>query len=384
MMDSMGVGALPDAGNYGDQGADTFGHIAEKMDSFSIPNLSRLGLGNISGVADGRFAVSRPEGAYGKARELSIGKDTITGHWEIAGIETKTPFKTYPDGFPEAFIQAFEREIGVGTLGNYPASGTEIIEVLGEEHEATGKPIVYTSADSVFQIAANTDVIPLDRLYSICRTARRLLTGEWACGRVIARPYVLENGKRVRTSDRKDFAVSPGAETLLDKVSAAGGTVYAIGKISDIFNGQGVTKAVHTENNMDGVDKTIEALSEDFGGLIFTNLVDFDSKFGHRRDPEGYGKAIEEFDRRLPEIEGAMREEDLLIICADHGNDPVHSGWDHTREYVPILVYGKNVREGVDLGVRDTFADIGASIADYLGAEATAIGTSFIGEMVKK
>lgn len=384
VLDSMGVGQLPDAGGYGDEGADTFGHIAERMDSFSIPNLKKLGLCNIEGVAGGKFRVGQPLGAFGKARELSRGKDTITGHWEIAGIETRTPFKTYPNGFPAAFMERFEEEIGVGTLGNYPASGTEIIEVLGEEHERTGKPIVYTSADSVFQIAANTAVIPLERLYEICRIARKLLVGEWACGRVIARPYALKDGKRVRTADRRDFAVSPPGDTVLDEVRKTGQTVYAIGKISDIFNGQGISEAVHTENNMDGVDKTIEALNKEFDGFIFTNLVDFDSKFGHRRDPLGYGRAIEEFDRRLPEIMAAMREGDILLICADHGNDPVHSGWDHTREYVPILVWGRNVEAGVDLGIRSTFADIGASVADYLGAGTAAIGESFVEEIMKK
>ncbi len=381
--DSMGIGELPDASNYGDTGAHTFNHAAEGTAGFAIPNLSGLGLGNIPGVADGRFSCEKPVGAYGKLGEVSKGKDTITGHWEIAGIETKTPFKTYPDGFPKDFMEAFEARIGIGCLGNYPASGTEIIEELGGEHEATGKPIVYTSADSVFQIAANTAVIPLQRLYEICQTARELLQGDWACGRVIARPYVLENGARVRTSDRKDYAVSPPEATLLDKVSQTGKTVYAVGKISDIFNGRGVTQAVHTNDNMDGVDKTIEALRQDFEGFIFTNLVDFDSKFGHRRDPSGYGKAIMEFDGRIPEIIENMEEEDILMICADHGNDPVHSGWDHTREYVPLLVYGKNIKEGVCLGVRKSFADIGATICEYLGAEPTTIGESFLGEILK-
>ena len=278
-------------------------------------------------------------------------------------------------------MEAFEKKIGVGCLGNYPASGTEIIEELGPEHEKTGKPIVYTSADSVFQIAANTDVIPLGRLYEICEAARKLLVGDWACGRVIARPYIMENGKRVRTSDRKDYAVSPSGETLLDKVKKTGKTVYAIGKISDIFNGQGVTQAVHTDNNMDGVNKTITALKQRFEGFIFTNLVDFDSKFGHRRDPIGYGQAIMEFDHRLPEIIMAMEDDDLLMICADHGNDPVHSGWDHTREYVPILVWGKKIKAGMDLGVRSSFADIGATIAEYLDAEPTHIGESFLKEI---
>ncbi|MGC2873367.1 phosphopentomutase [Ihubacter sp. mB4P-1] len=381
VLDSLGVGQLPDAEKYGDAGADTLGHIVDHNPDFQIPNLRRLGFGNIQGAADGRLRVETPTGAFGKLGELSRGKDTITGHWEIAGLETKTPFKTYPDGFPPAFIVAFEDKIGRKCLGNYPASGTEIIEQLGPEHEATGNPIVYTSADSVFQIAANIEVIPLAELYEICQTARELLTGDWACGRVIARPYVLKDGKRIRTSDRRDYAVSPGAETVLDKVKKVGKTVFAIGKISDIFNGQGVTQSVHTEDNMDGVDRTIEALGDTFDGFIFTNLVDFDSKYGHRRDPEGYGKAIMEFDGRLPEIIDAMKNGDILIICADHGNDPVHTGWDHTREYVPVLIYGDGVKGGVDLGIRSSFADIGATIAEYLDTEPTAIGESFLKEI---
>ena len=375
--DSMGIGALPDAANYGDAGADTFGHILENKKDMKTPNLIKMGIANIDGVSWKGAAVKDPVGAFGKMAEISTGKDTITGHWEIAGIYTDTPFKTYPDGFPESFIKAFENAIGTEVLGNYPASGTEIIEQLGPEHEATGKPIVYTSADSVFQIAANTDVIPLEKLYEICEEARRLLVGDVACGRVIARPYVIENGKRTRTSDRRDYAVSPPEDTVLDKVKAAGKTVYAVGKISDIFNGKGVTQAVHTDNNMDGVDKTIQALGMDFDGFVFTNLVDFDSKYGHRRDPQGYGQCIEEFDARLPEIMGAMGEDDVLMICADHGNDPVHSGFDHTREYVPLLVYGKKVKAGANLGIRKTFADVGATVADILGAEAPSIGESF-------
>ena len=384
VLDSMGVGELPDAANYGDSGANTFGHIADRVGAeFKIPNLAKLGLGNIDGVAGGRFKIDSPIGSFGKSKELSAGKDTITGHWEIAGIETKTPFKTYPDGFPKEFIAEFEKEIGVEVLGNYPASGTQIIEDLGPEHEATGKPIVYTSADSVFQIAANTDVIPLERLYEICKIARKLLQGEWACGRVIARPYIIEDGKRVRTSDRHDYAVTPPEDTILNKIKDAGKTVYAVGKINDIFNGSGVTDSVHTNDNMDGVDKTIEALKMDFDGFIFTNLVDFDSKFGHRRNPEGYGKAIMEFDARLPEIMEVMTDDDVLILCADHGNDPVHSGFDHTREYIPIVVYGKNIKEGENFGIRNTFGDIGATIADYVGAEKASIGSSFLGEIKK-
>lgn len=383
VLDSMGVGELPDAEKYGDKGANTFNHVFDKMENLQIPNLRELGLGNIEGVANGQLATDEPVGAFGKLKELSTGKDTITGHWEIAGIETKTPFKTYPNGFPKTFMEVFEKKIGVQCLGNYPASGTEIIDQLGPEHEATGKPIVYTSADSVFQIAANVDVISLEKLYKICEVARELLVGDWACGRVIARPYTIKDGQRQRTSDRKDYAVSPTMATVLDKVKATGKTVYAIGKISDIFNGHGVSKSVHTDSNVDGVKKTVEALEEDFEGFIFTNLVDFDSQFGHRRDPEGYGNAIMEFDAKLPQIFLAMKDEDLLFICADHGNDPTHSGWDHTREYVPLMVWGRKIKPGTELGIRDTFADIGASIADYLGAEPTAIGKSFIKEIFK-
>ncbi len=384
VLDSLGIGAMPDAAEYGDEGAHTLGHIIEKNAGFSVPNLAKLGFCNIDECGAERLAVLHPQGSYGRLAEHSAGKDTITGHWEIAGIYTEIPFKTYPDGFPATFIKEFERVIGKEVLGNYAASGTEIIETLGEEHERTGRPIVYTSADSVFQIAANTDVIPLERLYEICAIARAMLHGEVACGRVIARPYRKdESGKRIRTADRKDYAVSPPEDTLLDKVSAAGKTVYAVGKISDIFNGKGIGTSVHTTSNDDGVDKTIAALEENFSGLIFTNLVDFDSKYGHRRDPQGYANAIEEFDARLPEIIAALREDDVLMLCADHGNDPVHSGWDHTREYVPFVAYGSAVQAGKSLGTRSSFADIGATVAEMLGAAPTAIGESFIEEIRK-
>lgn len=375
--DSLGVGALPDAADYKDAGADTFGHIWESCGGLKIPHLLKLGWGNIEGVCGGRMAAAEPTGCYGRMAELSRGKDTTTGHWEIAGLRTDVPFKTYPQGFPAEFMAAFEGEIGRKCLGNYPASGTEIIEKLGPEHEATGKPIVYTSADSVFQIAACTDVIPLEELYEICLTARKLLVGDWACGRVIARPYIIKDGKRERTSDRHDYAVTPPAETTLDLVSGSGKTVYGVGKIGDIFNQKGLTESVHTVSNMDGVDKTIEALRMDFEGLLFTNLVDFDSKYGHRRDPEGYGRCIEEFDARIPEILEALGEEDILMICADHGNDPTAPGTDHTREYVPLIVYGKTLRQGVDLGTRKSFGDIGATVSDFLGTASTGIGESF-------
>lgn len=378
VLDSLGVGALPDADIYGDAGADTLGHIEDRY-SLDIPNLRKLGLVNIKGTAGGRLSVQSPSGAFGRFAESSKGKDTITGHWEIAGLCTETPFKTYPEGFPKEFMDEFSKAIGRGYIGNCRASGTEIIKELGEEHEKSGKVIIYTSADSVFQVAANTDVIPLEELYSICEKAREMLHGEYACGRVIARPYILKDGERIRTSDRKDYSVSPPEDTMLDIISRSGKKVYAVGKIRDIFNGRGVSEAVHTENNDDGITKTIEAMSMDFDGLIFTNLVDFDSKFGHRRDPEGYGKAIEAFDRRLPEIIGSMRDEDILIMCSDHGNDPVHSGWDHTREYIFGLVTGSKVKPGTDLGTRNTFADIGATVADILtdGKQRTPTGQSF-------
>jgi len=383
VLDSLGMGQLADAADYGDKGADTLGHILDNYE-LDIPNLRKLGLGNIENAAGGRLAVDNPQGAFCRFAEKSTGKDTITGHWEIAGIHTKEPFKTYPDGFPVELMDAFSRAIGRGWLGNCTASGTEIIERLGEEHEKTGKVIVYTSADSVFQIAANTEVVPLEELYDICEKARELLVGEYACGRVIARPYIIEDGKRVRTSDRKDYAVTPPEDTMLDLVKEEGKRVYAIGKISDIFNGQGVTDSVHTDSNDDGVTKTIEALNMGFEGLIFTNLVDFDSKFGHRRDPEGYGKALEEFDARLPEILNAMNDEDLLILCSDHGNDPVHSGWDHTREYILGVMAGAQVKEGVNLGTRASFADIGATVTEILTeGKKTAIGESFSSEILK-
>ncbi len=384
--DSLGIGEEPDAELYGDLGTDTLGHITESMikeyGAFKVPNLRKLGFFNIDGAAHAGMAVEEPAAVIARLREKSKGKDTITGHWEIAGLCMQVPFKSYPEGFPESFIKEFEKAIGTEVLGNYAASGTEIIEILGDEHEKTGKPIVYTSADSVFQIAANTAVIPLERLYEICAIARKMLTGDVSCGRVIARPYIKDaQGKRTRTADRRDYAVSPYGKTMLDNVADTGKTVYTVGKISDIFNAQGVSKSVHTVSNMDGVDKTIEALSMDFEGLIFTNLVDFDSKYGHRRDPLGYGRAIEEFDARLPEIIGALREDDLLIICADHGNDPMHTGWDHTREYVPMLAYRKGIIPK-NLGTRSTFADIGATVCELLSAAPTAIGESFANALI--
>jgi len=377
VLDSLGIGAMPDAAEFGDEGADTFGHIIKKNPDINIPNLKRLGFCNIKGAAAGALAEKDPQGSFCRMAEISKGKDTITGHWEIAGIYTEKPFRTFPEGFPREFIKAFEKAIGTEVLGNYAASGTVIIEDLGPEHEKTGRPIVYTSADSVFQIAANTKIIPLEKLYEICMIARKMLTGDLACGRVIARPYIIENGKRTRTADRKDYAVSPPGKTMLDLISDSGRKVYAIGKISDIFNGQGITDSVHTKSNKDGVEKTIEAMKKNIEGLIFTNLVDFDSKYGHRRDGTGYSHAIEEFDALLPDIIDSMKKEDVLILCADHGNDPLHSGWDHTREYVPCVIFGETIIPGKDLGTRDSFADICATVTHMLGSENTGNGKSF-------
>ena len=382
--DSLGVGEMPDAADYGDKGANTFGHIWEFNNGLQIPNMLKLGWGNIQGVMEGRLASPEPLGCFGKMAEASKGKDTTTGHWEIAGLKTDVPFKTYPNGFPKEFMDKYEEDIGIECIGNYPASGTQIIEDLGDESEATGKPIVYTSADSVFQIALNVDKFGLDTLYHYCEVAREMLVGEFACGRVIARPYIINSeGERERTSDRHDYSVTPFGPTILDKIKEAGKTVYAVGKISDIFNGAGVTESVHNKDDMNGVDNTLDALDKDFEGFIFTNLVDFDAKYGHRRDPKGYGENIERFDKRVPEILEHMSDDDVLFITADHGNDPTAPGTDHTREYVPVIAYGKKLKQGVDLGIRASFADLGATVCDLLDVPGTGFGTSFKEEILK-
>lgn len=380
VLDSLGAGAAPDADRFGDEGADTLRHIRESYKELHLPNLEKMGLFMLAG--EGCDTAVNASGGYGRMSEVSAGKDTTTGHWEIAGLITDVPFNTYPDGFPEEFIKEFEKRTGRKTVGNIPVSGTEIIERLGDHHEATGDLIVYTSEDSVFQIAANTDVVPLEELYEACRTARELLTGEWACARVIARPYIKKDGRRIRTSDRHDYSVSPPDRTMLDIIKDNGMRVCAVGKISDIFNGCGISDSHPTKSNNDGVDRTLEFMQESFTGIIFTNLVDFDSKYGHRRDPEGYGRALEEFDRRLPEITDCLKEDDILIITADHGNDPVFRGFNHTREYVPLMVTGKKIKNNVNLGIRETFADVSASVCRYLGVEDTGEGTDFIEELL--
>jgi phosphopentomutase len=377
VLDSLGVGELPDAAAFGDTGSNTLGNMARFVGGLKVPHMEMLGLGNID-MVEGVTPQKEPAGAYGKMAELSAGKDTSTGHWELMGIRLTRPFPVYLNGFPPDVMKRFEAEIGRETLGNYPASGTVILDQLGETHVRTGKPIVYTSADSVFQIAAHEEVIPPDELYQMCRIAREILRGEHEVVRVIARPFVGTPGNWVRTPNRRDFSVTPPEPTVLDFLKDAGMMVYAVGKIEDIFAGQGITDAVHTRDNMDGVDKTIAAIREHRErGMIFTNLVDFDAKYGHRNDPVGYADTLAEFDQRIPEILDVLADDDVLVITGDHGNDPTTPRTDHSREYVPLLVTGAPIRRGVNLGVRETFADLGATIADILGVQPPPCGTSF-------
>lgn len=377
VLDSVGIGEMSDADVYGDQGSNTVGNIVRRFGTINIPNMCKLGLGKIEGVD----YLETPEniiGSFGRMAEKSKGKDTTTGHWEIAGIQLKKEFPTYPEGFPDEIINQFKEYIGTDILGNYPASGTEIIKSLGKKHMETGYPIVYTSADSVFQIAAHEKIIPVEKLYDMCRFARSILTGDHAVGRVIARPFEGEEGNFVRTKNRKDFSLEPFGETILDKISQIGYDVMAVGKIEDIFAGKGITYAVHTTGNMDGVDQTIKLIKENNQGLIFTNLVDFDMVYGHRNNAEGYKNALEEFDLRLPEIMAAMKPSDLLIITADHGCDPTTESTDHSREYVPVLLYGSNIKAGVNIGTRLTFSDIAATIADIFNINHSFNAESFL------
>ena len=380
VMDSVGVGELPDAGLYGDSGSNTVGNIAEKVKGFKLENLEALGMGNIDpGI--GLKMAEQPKGSYGKAKEISPGKDTTTGHWEISGVTLEQAFPTFPEGFPKELVETFERLIGTKTLGNEVASGTEIIARLGDKHAETGFPIIYTSADSVFQIAAHEEVILLPKLYEICGKAREILKGKYAVGRVIARPFIGTSGNYKRTSNRRDFSLKPIKKTMLEVISENGLNVMAVGKIEDIFAGVGITEAVHTTNNMDGVDKTLEYMASAKKGLIFTNLVDFDMLYGHRNDVNGYANALKEFDNRLPEIIKSMNNSDVLIITADHGCDPTTASTDHSREYIPILVFGKNIKAGVKIGTRTGFCDIGATVLDLLGLPLDIEGTSFKNEI---
>ncbi|WLR53253.1 phosphopentomutase [Bacillus tianshenii] len=380
-MDSVGIGEAPDAAAFNDQGSDTLGHIAEHMNGLTMPNMGNLGLSNIRHIK-GIEPADKPLAHYTKMQEASNGKDTMTGHWEIMGLNIEQPFRTFPDGFPAELINELEERTGRKIIGNKPASGTEILVELGEEHIKTGALIVYTSADSVLQIAAHEEVVPLEELYNICEIARQLTLDEkYMVGRVIARPFVGKPGAFERTSNRHDYALKPFGRTVMNEMKDAGLDVIALGKISDIYDGEGVTEAVRTTSNMDGMDKLNASLGKDFTGMSFLNLVDFDAKYGHRRDPQGYGEALEAYDARLPEVLEAMGEEDLLIITADHGNDPVHHGTDHTREYVPLIVYHKGISEGKELPVRNTFADIGATVADNFGIKMPKHGASFLKEI---
>ncbi|CEA04714.1 Phosphopentomutase [Metalysinibacillus saudimassiliensis] len=378
VMDSVGIGEAPDAKSFGDEGSHTLGHIAEHMDGMNIPNLTKMGLGNIAPLHK-VDVVEAPTAFYGKMQEASVGKDTMTGHWEMMGLNIDKPFKVYPEGFPQSLLDELERRTGRKILCNLPYSGTKVIEDYGKEHMATGALIVYTSADPVMQIAAHEDIIPLEELYKICEIARELtLAPDYLVGRVIARPFVGEPGNFTRTSNRHDYALKPFERTTMSEMKDAGYDVIAVGKISDIFNGEGVTEAIRTKNNMDGMDKYAEVVRKDFTGMSFLNLVDFDANFGHRRDPQGYGEALEQFDARLPEILQALGEDDVLMITADHGNDPTFSGTDHTREYVPLLVYSPRFTQVAEMPLNETFADIAATIADNFEIKAPKYGKSFL------
>ncbi len=381
VLDSVGIGELPDAYKFGDEGSNTLVNTAKAVGGLNVPNLESFGLGKIGdipGVSKGVDA----KAFYGKMIEASAAKDTTSGHWEIMGVITEKPFPTYPEGFPDDVIKEFTTAIGRPILGNKIASGTEIIKELGEEHIRTGYPIVYTSADSVFQIAACEDVIPIESLYEMCDCARDILKGEHNVGRVIARPFIEENGIYTRTERRRDFSLLPPEETVLDKAVKKGYEVVGVGKIGDIFAHRGLTREIHASNNRDGVLKTIESIREDFKGIIFTNLIDFDMKYGHRNNPEGYAEALELFDKSLPEIVDALKAGDVIIITADHGCDPTTLSTDHSREYVPLLVFGKKLNKPGSLGIRNSFADIGATVSEALLESRLDKGESFFTELI--
>jgi len=381
VMDSVGIGEAPDAEEFNDVGANTLGHIAEKMNGLNMPNMQKLGLGNIADIK-GIEKQDNPLAYFTKMQEASNGKDTMTGHWEIMGLNIQKPFRTFPDGFPSELIHQLEEKTGRKIIGNKPASGTAIIEELGKEHMETGALIVYTSADSVLQIAAHEDIVPIDELYRICEIARELTLDEkYMVGRVIARPFLGEPDSFERTSNRHDYALKPFGRTVMNELKDTNHDVIALGKISDIYDGEGVTEAIRTVDNDDGMTKLVESMDKDFNGISFLNLVDFDAKYGHRRNPEGYGKALEEYDVRLPEVLNKLTDDDLLIITADHGNDPTHHGTDHTREFVPLIVYHKNIGQGQELPIRKTFADIGATISDNFDINMPEHGVSFLSDI---
>jgi phosphopentomutase len=380
VLDSLGIGELPDAAAFGDKGSNTLGNIARKV-TLNIPHLLSLGLGNIRSLP-GVPPSDNPIASYGMMAEKSAGKDTTTGHWELMGLVQDYPFPTYPHGFPPEIMEKFEKEIGRGTLGNVPASGTEIIEELGKEHIKTGYPIIYTSADSVFQIAAHEEVIPPAQLYYFCRVARRILTGKNKVARVIARPFIGKPGSFVRTARRKDFSLSPPEETLLDKLKKKNLDVVGVGKIGDIFALKGLTRSLPTKSNVQSVQLTIQVMKEPISGLIFTNLVDFDMLYGHRNNPSGYAGALAEFDSFLPEIDKVRKQNDVVVLTADHGCDPTTSSTDHSREYVPLLIWGNQIKRGYEIGKRSSFADLGQSLAEAFQCEKLDNGTSFLSDIM--
>ncbi|SHG66011.1 phosphopentomutase [Virgibacillus chiguensis] len=383
VMDSVGIGEAPDAEKFNDKGADTLGHIAAHRNGLHMPYMGSLGLSNIREI-QGIEKADSPKAHYTKMKEASNGKDTMTGHWEIMGLHIEQPFRTFPEGFPAELIQELEKQTGRKVIGNKPASGTKIIEELGEEHMESGALIVYTSADSVLQIAAHEEIIPIDEQYRICEIARKLTLDEkYMVGRVIARPFIGKPGAFERTANRHDYALKPFGRTVMNELKDNQYDVIALGKISDIYDGEGVTVAVRTKDNDDGMTKLVESMEEDFNGISFLNLVDFDAKYGHRRDPDGYAEALEAYDDRLPEVLEKLRDNDLLIITADHGNDPTHHGTDHTREFVPLLVYHNGIQEGEELPIRETFADIGATIAENFEVSMPKHGTSFLNSIKK-
>ncbi|GCE12188.1 phosphopentomutase [Tengunoibacter tsumagoiensis] len=376
VLDGVGAGENPDAALYGDEGASSLEHCAQAIHGLALPNLGAIGLGNITPIS-GTPPRSDAIGAYGRMASAAAGKDSTTGHWEMSGVVLQRALPTYPHGFPAEVVSAFEHAIGRGTIGNKVASGTEIIKELGEEHVRTGRPILYTSADSVFQIAAHQEIIPLPELYHICEIARGMLTGEHAVGRVIARPFIGEPGNFKRTEHRRDFSLAPTGVTLLDLLQKAGKDVIAIGKIEDLFAGRSITQRDHTETNQDGMAATLRYLEQDFHGLLFVNLVEFDMLWGHRRDSEGYAQALRDVDAWLPQVQRLLRPGDALFFTADHGVDPTYRGTDHTREMVPLLAYGPQVQPGVDLGIRSTFADLGQTLAQAFDVGSLAAGHSF-------
>ncbi len=380
VLDGVGIGALPDAADYGDAGSHTLRHVAEATGGLRLPTLERLGLGRIEPLPGVR-AVVDPRGAYGRMAERSKGKDSTTGHWEMAGIVSERPFPTYPRGFPEELLERFSRQVERGWLGNVAASGTEIIARLGEEHQRTGKLIVYTSADSVFQIAAHEQTVPLPELYEACRIARGLLVGEHAVGRVIARPFAGGNGDYRRTTNRRDFSLIPPTATMLDRLTERGLPVFTIGKVDELFAGRGVAEAIHTKDNAEGEALLCELARKGGDGLVFANLVDFDQQYGHRNDPVGFARALEQFDGRAAELLGTLRSDEICMITADHGNDPTTPSTDHSREYVPLLVAGPRVRAGADLGTRETFADVAATISEMFSVAMPQVGRSFLREV---